>query len=158
VAAKAVGGQVDTRGPDPWAGTDLDVFKSTFASLHREIRQVLDSEDMLLTDLRALRCVGERPCRATELATQLELTPAAATQLIDRLERRGFVVRSSDPVDRRATVVRRTPAGHRGYEHAARAVRALIVEIAGSMSPAGLGSLRRGSDELARVLAARRRE
>jgi DNA-binding MarR family transcriptional regulator len=140
---------------DPWAGTDLDIYRSNFASLRREIRQLLVGEGLLLTDLRALHVIREQPTRPTALAVRLDLTPAAGTQLIDRLERHELVRRSRDPRDRRATVVRLTLAGSRAYERASRAVRALIQDVVRGMTPAGLDALRRGSDELARVLESR---
>lgn len=46
---------------------------------------------------------GPRPASAIALATQL--TPAAVTALVDRLERRGFVRRRPDPGDRRRVMV-----------------------------------------------------
>jgi len=43
---------------------------------------------------------------AGELATRTGLTTGAITGVIDRLEKRGFVRREADPVDRRKVVVR----------------------------------------------------
>lgn len=45
------------------------------------------------------------PMTMTELGSWIPLSRAAVTTLVDRLERAGYVTRSSDPVDRRRTVV-----------------------------------------------------
>ena len=45
------------------------------------------------------------PQTASAIAREIRLTPAAVTALIDRLERRGFVKRKSDPNDRRKVMV-----------------------------------------------------
>ena len=45
------------------------------------------------TDLHTLRLLGEQSMSAGELSSQLGLTGAAVTALIDRLERAGYVVR-----------------------------------------------------------------
>jgi DNA-binding MarR family transcriptional regulator len=49
--------------------------------------------------------VGSGPQTASAIAREIRLTPAAVTALVDRLERRGYVRRSSDPGDRRKVLV-----------------------------------------------------
>ena len=140
---------------DPWAGTPLDIYRSNYASFLREARRILAPEGLLLTDVRALHCLSEGPTRPTALAARLDLTPAAATQLIDRLEGKRLVRRSADPRDRRATALRLTGAGERACARKARMIRSFLLEITREMSPEGLEALRRGSEELAHVLAER---
>ena len=41
----------------------------------------------------------------SDLANALDMTPASASALIDRMDQRGFVTRRSDPEDRRAVLV-----------------------------------------------------
>jgi DNA-binding MarR family transcriptional regulator len=62
--------------------------------------------------LSALRIAGP-PHRLspTRLARGLMLSSAGITSRIDRLERRGFVVRLPDPNDRRGVLIELTPAG-----------------------------------------------
>ncbi len=47
----------------------------------------------------------------SELGERLIVTRATVTGVVDSLERRGFVRRSPDPVDRRRLVIEITPAG-----------------------------------------------
>ena len=63
------------------------------------------------TDLRCLDWLSERAMSAGELADATGLSSAATTSLLDRLERRGFVQRERDTVDRRKVLVRMTPEG-----------------------------------------------
>jgi DNA-binding MarR family transcriptional regulator len=51
------------------------------------------------------------PLTAGEIARSTELTTAAVTTLLDRLERRGFVRRTRDTTDRRRIIVEPTPEG-----------------------------------------------
>ncbi|WP_338720806.1 MarR family transcriptional regulator [Devosia sp. XK-2] len=45
------------------------------------------------------------PQTASAIAREIQLTPAAVTTLLDRLERRSFVRRQADPADRRKVMV-----------------------------------------------------
>lgn len=63
------------------------------------------------TDLRCLDWLSETAMSAGELAEATGLSSAATTSLLDRLERRGFVQRERDTVDRRKVLVRMTPEG-----------------------------------------------
>jgi DNA-binding MarR family transcriptional regulator len=140
---------------DPWEGTALDIYRSSVAGVFREVRGILGPHNLLLTDLRAMHQISDGPVRPTALAAKLDVTAAAATQLVDRLELRGLARRAPDPRDRRATVIRLTPAGARLYACTSRQVHAMLVEIVSAMTPEALAALRRGSEDLGRVLAAR---
>lgn len=52
-----------------------------------------------------------RPVGVVSLAERLGIDPAAATRLVDQLERKGLVERRPDPQDARRRVVHRTDAG-----------------------------------------------
>ncbi len=85
------------------------------------------------TDLRCLDIVlAAEPRPAGQLSAALELSPAATTTVIDRLERAGLVSRTRDPGDRRRVLVAPTdkaraaeaeifaPVGRAGAEALAR--------------------------------------
>lgn len=61
------------------------------------------------SDLRALNALEHGPRSAGALADALQLTTGSVTALIDRLEAAGYVVRRSDPTDRRRVEVELTP-------------------------------------------------
>ncbi len=106
--------------------------------------------DLGRSDGFVFRSLAIRPMTVSELAGHLEITKQGAAQVIDDMERRGYVQRSPDPGDRRARLVRLSPRGeqalakarrfHREYErdlaraHGKEAVatlRALLEAIAG---------------------------
>ncbi|HKA03216.1 MAG TPA: MarR family transcriptional regulator [Acidimicrobiales bacterium] len=69
------------------------------------------------TDMRALEIVARvGPVAPTELANRLGFTTGGTTTVVDRLERAGFVQRTSDPSDRRRLLVEVTPATRRQDE------------------------------------------
>ncbi|HEY9325551.1 MAG TPA: MarR family transcriptional regulator [Candidatus Limnocylindria bacterium] len=62
--------------------------------------------DLTFTQLRGLSVLARKqPQRMSDLANALDMTPASASALIDRMDQRGFVTRRSDPEDRRAVLV-----------------------------------------------------
>jgi DNA-binding MarR family transcriptional regulator len=82
------------------------------------------------------RLVRAEPVRPGELATQLEVESPHVTRQIQRLEELGYVERFSDANDRRAQLIRLTPAGR----NAARRIRdasrdALAKALAGWSQP-----------------------
>lgn len=62
---------------------------------------------------RALRVLASRAdgMRPSVLADELRIAPRSATEVVDALEERGWVSRTPDPTDRRATVLTLTDAG-----------------------------------------------
>lgn len=88
------------------------------------------------TDLRCLDWLTERAMTAGELGAATGLSSAATTTLVDRLERRGFVRRQRDTVDRRRVVVELTDHG-----------RGVLGELYGPLAREGGRLLARFSDE-----------
>jgi len=50
-------------------------------------------------------------CGMSEVSERFEITPAAASQLVDKLVQNGFIVREEDPSDRRAKLLNLTEKG-----------------------------------------------
>ena len=113
-------------------------------------------DDLGRSDGVIFRMVSARPRTVSELATGLEISKQGAAQIVEDMERRGYVVRRPDPNDGRARLVELSSRGraalgvardfHRDYErelvrrHGARSVdalRALLDTMAGE-APDGL--------------------
>ena len=63
-------------------------------------------------EARALRTIGHHgPTRLGVIAEHLRIAPRSATDVVDRLESRGLVMRAPDPSDRRAMTVSLTELG-----------------------------------------------
>jgi len=50
-------------------------------------------------------------CGMSEISERFEVTPAAASQLVDKLVQHGFIMREEDPHDRRAKLLNLTDKG-----------------------------------------------
>lgn len=94
---------------------------------------------------RALSQVDELgPLRVSALAALDRTSQPTATALVQRLERHGWVERSDDPEDARASLVATTPAGrHRLAEQRAAAGRVLAPRL-GALSKQQHEDLARG--------------
>lgn len=95
------------------------------------------------TELRALEHLVEAPSAPGELARLLDVSTAASTGIVDRLERRGHVQRRPHDQDRRRTEVHVTDGGRD--------------EILGHLRPMllALGELDAGLDEAEREVVER---
>jgi DNA-binding MarR family transcriptional regulator len=59
----------------------------------------------------------KKSARMTELAKLADIPASSFTSIIDRLEKRGIVVREKDLSDRRSVIVRGTPELNKTMEH-----------------------------------------
>lgn len=64
-----------------------------------------------------------------ELSARMMVTGGNVTGIVDQLESEGLVVRDDHPTDRRAFLVRLTPAGRRQFRRMASVHEAWIVEL-----------------------------
>lgn len=94
------------------------------------------------TDLRCLDLLFDGPMSAGRLAEAINLSPAAMTALIDRLERKGYVRRVRDPADRRRVLVELTEQA-----------RVQAWQIYGPIAEEGDAGLARYTDEQLRLIS-----
>jgi DNA-binding MarR family transcriptional regulator len=83
---------------------------------------------------RILWQLVEAPRRSGELAQRCALTPASVSELVDSLERDGFVRRSEDRNDRRVVVVEITGRGRREIERVGELMRAPVAKVIAGLS------------------------
>jgi DNA-binding MarR family transcriptional regulator len=76
-----------------------------------ELKGVKRSEFFLLATLINSIQPDSSGIKASELSSQLQVTPAAVTHLLNNLEKAGYVERISDPTDRRIVLIKPTAAG-----------------------------------------------
>ncbi|MGW5361892.1 MarR family winged helix-turn-helix transcriptional regulator [Actinopolymorpha pittospori] len=108
----------------------------------RITRRLIDAETPLLAarDLKMWDYVVLSQLAQQEAPTQLALAQAIAydktrlIRLLDDLEGEGLLVREADPTDRRARIVRLTPAGERRLAQARADIRAMEEELLGELS------------------------
>ncbi|NUQ85752.1 MAG: MarR family transcriptional regulator, partial [Anaerolineales bacterium] len=60
------------------------------------------------------------PCGMSEISERFDVTPAAASQLVEKLVQAGYLERTEDPSDRRAKLLTLSPAGAKLLEEGIR--------------------------------------
>ncbi|MDX6246882.1 MAG: hypothetical protein QOF10_242 [Kribbellaceae bacterium] len=119
----------------------------------RDLRKAMAEQgfdDQGRSDGFVLRTLGAAPTTITGLAERLEISKQGAGQIVDDMERRGYVERRADPTDGRARLLQLSARGeaalaaarkfHQAYERRLRrihgdaaidAVRAVLTAMAG---------------------------
>ena len=85
-------------------------------------RRAPEGAQSTLAVLELARLLGDGEHRLSEIAELRGVDQSVISRQIGELEHRGLVCRRPDPSDRRASLVRLTPAGHDVLDHA-RALR-----------------------------------
>jgi DNA-binding MarR family transcriptional regulator len=93
----------------------------------------------------------DRGTRLTTIAARANITPQAAGELVDDLERLGYVVRQPDPDDRRAKRIVLTERGQACVAAALGTIASIEGELEDLLGPADLAHLH---DMLGRIIAA----
>jgi MarR family transcriptional regulator, organic hydroperoxide resistance regulator len=74
-------------------------------------------------------------CGMSGLSERFEITPAAASQLVDKLVQSGFIKREEDPSDRRAKLLNLTDKGRQLIEQGIEERFRWVDELAGRLTP-----------------------
>lgn len=104
--------------------------------------------DVSRTEVGVIRAVALRPQRITELAAGEGVTQPAITRVVNRLQERGWVARTSDPRDGRAVMVRATPEGSAVFQRLRGEYRALVHEEMATLDDDDVETLARAIDVL----------
>jgi len=88
---------------------------------------------------------------AAEMMDALQVSKQAASQLIDVLVMRGYLVRQIDPEDRRRMLVQLTDRGRAAAAEVRAAVEEVDEQLARMVSPAEVAGLRAGLIALSRI-------
>jgi DNA-binding MarR family transcriptional regulator len=102
---------------------DREVTRRAAVAVERSgIRGLTATHGRLMAELEP---AGTRP---SQLAARLGVTKAAVGQLLDKLEKKGLIVRAPDPDDGRALIVRPTEKAKVAYQSARKAIMAIETE------------------------------
>ncbi len=108
--------------------------------------------DLSLRQLTVLYYIREQTPTLGFIAKQLMVTPAVVTGIVDRLERRGFVRRTSDPGDRRVVRLSLTDSGRKISIETELGLIALVAARLDQYPDTELAALQQSLDTLSRVL------
>jgi len=129
----------------------LALHRATHATLHALTTRLADL-DLPAADINVLANLADAAGRTVgALATATATRPSTLTSLLDRLTRRGYIVRESDLADRRSFVVRLTPAGQAAAVRAAEAVADLEQQALATVTPEQLAGFHALIDALTEV-------
>jgi len=114
----------------------LALHRATHATLHSLTARLADL-DLPAADINVLANLADGAGRTVgALATATATRPSTLTSLLDRLTRRGYLERQSDPGDRRSFVVVLTPDGLAAAKRAAEAIANLERHALATVTPA----------------------
>ncbi|WP_216897057.1 MarR family winged helix-turn-helix transcriptional regulator [Nocardia alni] len=93
---------------------------------------------------RALRIIGRdpEPLRMSVLAERLGIVPRSATTVVDALVAAGLITRTTDPTNRRSTLVSPTEGGRQTLSRMSEARREAAAETFAALSPQQRETLR----------------
>lgn len=111
----------------------------------RELREVHAKAGFDATgrsDGYVFRALADRPMTVQDLAARLQISKQGAGQIVDDMQRRGYVERSPDPSDGRARLVSLSPRGIAALAAARRFHRTFERRLARTHGPAAVATLR----------------
>jgi DNA-binding MarR family transcriptional regulator len=115
-----------------------NLFRLMLPTVPRELLAM----DFSMSQLKALFLLFfKSPMRMSDLASDLGVTLATATGLIDRLVEKEMIIRESDPDDRRVVLCRLSAAGEKGVSRIWETARDRMKDLLRGMDAANLESL-----------------
>ncbi|MEI8411727.1 MULTISPECIES: MarR family winged helix-turn-helix transcriptional regulator [unclassified Kribbella] len=109
-----------TRSGKPDFGILLLLADQEFVRALRATTAEQGFDDQGRSDGFVLRTLAGGPTSISGLAERLEITKQGASQIVDDMERRGYVERRPDPSDARARLLQLTPKGEAALKAARR--------------------------------------
>jgi DNA-binding MarR family transcriptional regulator len=109
-----------TRSGKPDLGILLLLADQEFVRELREHTASLGFDDQGRSDGFVFRTLSDGPTTISGLAERLEITKQGASQIVDDMERRGYVERRPDPSDARARLLQLTDRGRAALSAARR--------------------------------------
>nr|MDT0664909.1 MarR family transcriptional regulator [Micromonospora sp. DSM 115978] len=86
--------------------------------------------------------VDDQPTTVSALAKRLDVSKQGAAQIVDDMERRGYLLRTPDPDDRRARLVALSPRGRQALDAARQFHAATEQRLTDSYGPGAVSTLR----------------
>lgn len=102
--------------------------RALYAAIDRLDHTAAERLGVSRNELRCLNLLEHGPCRPGDIARQLDLTTGSITTMLDRLERKGLVIRSRNDADRRGVMISPTPQLFQQLGPIYRAVATALVE------------------------------
>ncbi|MEU3934399.1 MarR family transcriptional regulator [Streptomyces sp. NPDC029044] len=134
-------------GPVPLPALLSQAKDITVEQLHRQLADE-GFEGLRYRHGSVFRFIAPEGSRLTALAEQSGLSKQALGEVVDELERLGYVERTADPNDRRAKLIRLTDLGTKGQLAAARILGDMERNWVKHFGRDGIAMLRRTLEEI----------
>ena len=131
------------------------LMESAYAALVAEVHRHLDAagfDDIRPAHGKVFETIGQDGNRITDMAERAQITKGAMVELVDHLQRRGYLERVPDPSDGRAKIVRLTPRGWDAVRVAAAGIADVEQRWTAHLGEPKMGTLRRALQALPEVL------
>lgn len=102
-------------------------------SMHAWMRYVRGTGLSMIQFNTLMRLHHRGQCALSELGTELDITPAATSQMVDKLVQTGYLTRTEDPDDRRVKVLNLTDKGRALVLDAVSARNAWLADLSASL-------------------------
>jgi DNA-binding MarR family transcriptional regulator len=103
--------------------------------ISRRLTEVLATHGLTLPQFTALSVLnGRGPSSNAQLAERSFITPQSANEVVKTMESSGWVMRESDPTNRRIVLLQLTPTGKALLKRCNESVDRIEAEMLGSMS------------------------
>ncbi len=130
----------------------LEVVPQVMTVLRREMRRGAQW-DLSVPQFRVLAFLGRAPgASLSEVADFAGVAPATTSATVERLVRRGLVIRASDPLERRRVQLELSKEGRALLERVRAHIRTRIAGLFLEQGDSDHDSIMDGLDELSRVL------
>ncbi len=131
------------------------LMEGAYAAVIAEVHRQLDAAgfaDIRPAHGKVFQTIGQDGNRITDMADRAQITKAAMVELVDYLERGGYLERRPDPSDGRAKIVQLTGRGWDAVRVAAAAIAHAEARWTAHLGNRNMGILRRALQALPQLL------
>ena len=133
----------------------IDNLRRVFQVVNEQSKKAEHETGLTGPQLWAIKTIAqEAPIMVSEIARRMYLHPTTVVGILDRLEKRGFVVRIRSTEDRRVVRVELTEKGHALVRKSPEVAQGLLVSGLESLNSNKLENIARALDQMAELLGA----
>jgi MarR family transcriptional regulator, organic hydroperoxide resistance regulator len=131
----------------------MQSLRRVIKAIHDYSRDVSGNFGITAPQLWALKTISQKGSLSQgELSEKMYLHPSTITGVVDRLEKKGYVVRDRNPADRRVVKVRLTPKGRALAKKSPNPIQGKMIHGLRTLQKRELNSIHRSVQELVTIM------